>query len=100
MFTDTFLSPSTAIIGLTASDGVFVVSEVAWDLLVRDDCSEEAREEPPIIEMASLLSIVITCEFRVMALDFYSSAFDRADPLRAEQAASSSKSLSPFSPLA
>ncbi|ORY72432.1 hypothetical protein BCR35DRAFT_307720 [Leucosporidium creatinivorum] len=51
------------IIGLTSADAVFVVSEIAWDLFVRDVCNEEAREEPPIIEMASLLSIVITCCF-------------------------------------
>jgi hypothetical protein len=62
LLADTFLSCRTAFIGLTSADAVFVVSEVAWDLFVRDDCSEEAREEPPIIDMASMLSIVITCE--------------------------------------
>lgn len=68
-------SPTIAIIGLTLADAVFVVSEICWDLLVRDDCSEEAREEPPFIEMASYLSIIITCESWVPRRP----AFGRAD---------------------
>lgn len=60
----TFPPPSgqAAIIGLTSADALFVIAEVSWDLFMEDKCSPEAREEPPIIHMCALLSLIVTCE--------------------------------------
>lgn len=54
---------SSAIIALTALDGAFVLCDLGYDFL-KDPactCNNSCPEDPPILEIFALLSLIITC---------------------------------------
>jgi hypothetical protein len=54
---------TTAIVGLTALDAGFVLGELGYEFSNNQACScTNTCEEPVILEMISLLSIMITCK--------------------------------------